>query len=70
MFNRKPKATIAPLLKQWLSELAAGQPLVAPQRQFAPKCAQLQADAAQLKTLSHTPGGPYGNWSYGCRHGA
>jgi hypothetical protein len=52
------------------ARFAAGQPLVAPQRQFAPKCAQLQADAAQLKTLSHTPGGPYGNWSYGCRHGA
>ena len=27
MFNRKPKATIAPLLKQWLSQLDAGQPL-------------------------------------------
>ncbi len=27
MFNRKPKATIAPLLKQWLSQLDTGQPL-------------------------------------------
>ena len=52
------------------AKFAAGEPVVSATRQFVPKCAQLQSDASALKTLSHTPGGPYGNWSYGCRHGA
>ena len=52
------------------ARFVAGEPIVGNARQFVPKCAQLQSDAAALKTLSPTPGGPYGNWSYGCRHGA
>jgi PAS domain-containing protein len=37
MFNRKPKATLAPLLQHWLSALADGQPLDA--GLLAPWCA-------------------------------
>ncbi len=36
MFNRKPKATLAPILRQWLSALAAGQPVTG--AQLAPLC--------------------------------
>lgn len=36
MFNRKPKATVAPVLQQWLSALAAGVPVSA--ATLAPLC--------------------------------
>ena len=49
---------------------AAGEPVVSAVRPYVPMCAQLQSDASALSKLSPTPGGPYGNWSYGCRHGA
>ena len=49
---------------------AAGEQVVIAARPYVPQCAQLQSDASALSKLSHTPGGPYGNWSYGCRHGA
>jgi hypothetical protein len=49
---------------------AAGEPVLSAVRPYVPKCSQLQSDASALSMLSHTPGGPYGNWTYGCRHGA
>ena len=51
-------------------KLAAGEPVVSAARPYVPKCSQLQSDATALSKVAHTPGGPYGNWSYGCRHGA
>ena len=39
MFNRKPKATLDPILHQWLSALAAGQPVAG--AQLAPVCADV-----------------------------
>ena len=49
---------------------SAGELVVSAVRPYVPKCSQLQSDASAPNKLSHTPGGPYGNWSYGCRHGA
>lgn len=52
MFNRKPKATLAPILQRWLSALAAGQPVVG--AQLAPVCedvALAERFAARLNEL-------------------
>lgn len=52
MFNRKPKATVAPVLHQWLSALAAGEPV--PAAPLAPLCEDptlAERFAAQVNAL-------------------
>jgi PAS domain-containing protein len=51
MFNRKPKASVAPAIQQWLSALAAGEPLHA--APLAPLCDEPQLAERLVAELNH-----------------
>ncbi|MCC6709879.1 MAG: PAS domain-containing protein [Gammaproteobacteria bacterium] len=54
MFNRKPKATVAPVLQQWLSALAAGEAVsAAPMMPLCEDHTLAERFAAQVNELQH-----------------